>query len=131
MTHSNYEEMRANGSTEVFVPLFRDTWELPLYAAFNTMLATDVPACWVKGPHKTADWTKLNHTELIHQAYIFKHSVKAVARNSGEYVIKCSGKNWDEPSQTSRTVDITKSLKVTFIQGIIHVHNFCNIWLRS
>ena len=117
MTRSNYQEMRTNGTTEVFFPLFKDTWELPLYATFNTMLATDIPMCWVKGPHKSADWAKLNYTETIRQAYIFKHSVSAVARNSGEYVIKCSGRNWNEPNQTSQTVDITKSLKVTFIQG--------------
>lgn len=118
MSRSNYREMRTKGVTEVFVPLFQKSWELPLYAAFNTMLAADTPSCLVKGPHRTADWTKLNRTEIIHQAYKFKYSIKAAARNSGEYAFKCSGRNWDEPTQTARAVDINKTLKITFIQGI-------------
>ena len=123
MTKSNYHEMRSNDETEVFVPVFDKAWELPLYAAFSTMLADDVPSCWVKGPHiPGADWLKLQHTEQIHQTYKFRHNITAEIGNSGEYTIKCLGMNWDDPGQKAFKIDIIKSLKITFIRGMYVVN---------
>ena len=128
MTRTNYQEMRSNGATEVFVPLFDKMWSLPLYAAFNTMTAADVPSCFVKTPHSSdTDWSKLQHRDAIHQIYRFKYNITAIAKNSGEYRIKCSGINWDEPNQKSSKIAILKSLKITFIHGIKLKYTQCQI----
>ena len=119
MTKTNYLEMRSSDKTQVFVPLFNKTWELPLYAAFYTMIQSAAPKCWVRGPHsQESGWLELQHTEIIHQTYKFKYNITAEVGNSGEYAVKCSGTNWDEPRQKATQVDTIKSLKVTFIQGI-------------
>lgn len=118
MTKTNYKEMQSNNSTEVFVPLFNTTWELPLYAAFNTMRESDVPSCWMKGTHNSSsDWFKLQHTEIIHKTYKFKYNIPAVVKNSGEYAVKCLGIDWDDPSQSALKVETTKILRITFVQG--------------
>ena len=118
MTKSNYQEMRLKGTTEVFVPLFNKKWDLLLYAAFNAVLAADIPSCFVKTPHSSdSEWSKLQHSQIIHQTYKFKYNITAAAKNAGEYQIKCSGMNWNEPSQKTMKLEIKKSLKVTFIQG--------------
>ena len=124
MTKSNYGEMRSSDLTDVFVPLFNKTWELPLYAAFNTMRAFDVPSCWVKkNPHNSeSGWEKLQHKKVIHKTYKFKYDILATVKNSGEYKVKCVGMNWDDPRQKALKVETTKSLRIKFIQG-----NYCNI----
>ena len=121
MTKRNYQEMRSEkGATEVFVPLFNKTWTLPLYATFHTVIATDTPSCFVMNPHSSgSSWFKLQHGDVIHQIYIFKYDIMATVTNSAEYRIKCSGMNWDEPSQKTSKIEIIKSLKITFFQGII------------
>ena len=116
MTKSNYLEMRLNGSTEVFVPLFDKEWTLPIYATFNDVVASDIPSCFAKTP-RSSDWFKLKPTGAIHQAYRFKLNIKAVAQNAGEHKIKCLGRNWDEPSQETWKVELVKSLKISFVQG--------------
>ena len=121
MTKPNYQEMRSKDTTEVFVPLFDKVWELPLYAAVYNMLTSDVPSCSIRTPFNSgSSWSKLQHTETIYQAYKFKYNINAAVDNSGEYVVKCSGTNWDEPGHKSMKVWMTKSLKITFIQSRLY-----------
>lgn len=121
MTKLNYQEMRLKGATEVFVPLFNKTWNLPLHASFNTIVAGDVPSCFLKSPHcSDLSCTKLQHSDVIYQTYRFTYNVKAMVKYTGEYRIMCSGMNWDEPSQKTSKIEIIKSLKITFFQGTKH-----------
>ena len=121
MTKRNYQEMRSNqGATEVFVPLFNRTWSLPLYAIFHTVVAADVPSCFLMNPHSSGSGFKLQHRDVVHQIYVFKYDIIAMVENGREYRIKCSGMNWDEPSQKTSKIEIITSLKITFSQGTIH-----------
>ena len=124
MTKKNYQEMRSKkGVTEVFVPLFnKTTWSLPVRATFHTVIGGDVPSCFIMYPHSSDSGFKLQHSDVIHQIYVFKYDIVATIANSREYRIKCSGMNWDEPNQKASKIEIIKSLKITFFQGIIYGH---------
>ena len=113
MTADNYQEMRKNDVTQVFVPLFKDTYKLPINAIVFTPYSRKVQ-CQFQTPsyqEPDQDLTKRQISDsekLGPHTYKFTDYITSEKMNSGVYNVICL-------VQHERKV--SKTLNITFISG--------------
>ena len=121
MTEESYDDMRRDSLTEVLVPVFGETYWLPIITTFYHGGATKGVKCYFKAPfhsERVADEAKQSEYSLV---YKYTNYIEALEENSGLYTVSCSGVGWDEFAPRTWSVELRKSLNITFFKGMLPV----------
>lgn len=116
MTIENYQDMRKDGITQVFVPLFKDTYKLPIYATLFTPYKNTVQ-CYFQSPSDSYEDPEIlkkqsDSKKLDSHVYKFTDYVTSTKTNSGVYNVTCLVLPEDHMGSK-----ISKALNITFISG--------------
>ena len=117
MTEVNYEHMKRHNMTDVLVPVFDETYWLPVVTTLYHGGAAEGIKCYFKGPfhvERVADEAKQSTYPLV---YVYTNYIQALEENSGVYTVSCSGADWDEFASRTWPVELRKSLNITFFKG--------------
>ena len=128
MTKKNYDEMRRANTTDVVIPLFDEPYWLPIVTVFYHGSRDETTKCYFKTPFYTervSDEAESSKSESYPLVYKYTNYIEALEENSGVYKVSCSGRNWDEFAQRNWNVELSKSLKISFIRGI-YTHSYCH-----
>ena len=122
MSKEQYKDLRDYGTTEVFVPLFAEPYSLPI------QLVVYHPSRWynctlkMPGKDKLLFFSPKTKNEQLARHRTTRHAVhlnNASLENSGEYIFRCYGETLYQPARKLFTTKAEKTLKLTFIKGII------------
>lgn len=116
MTIENYQEMRRNDITNVMIPLFKDSYQLPIYATLFNPYSKNI-RCYFQTPSDSnkGSRTLMKHQVLGRYTYKFTAHVTSTQDASGVYNITCP-----VHSGGSSEYSVSKALNVTFISGTMH-----------
>lgn len=110
--------MRTKNTTKVIIPLFNQTYWLPIFTTFYYRNWRHKTPCEFKAPfYLEGVYDKVTSDSAYPGVYKYTNYIEAIEEHSGVYTVSCMVNDWDNFGQRNWVSIYYKSLNITFIRG--------------